>query len=99
MISTTSSLVWLCVCAGAANFGQLVLCSFSGTSESRAITKYISHAYADKETPLMAEDPKKQAIIGVWLEVEAHKFDAAGQKLSYEILTKAFNDWSLFWWW
>ncbi|KAL0389620.1 UNVERIFIED_CONTAM: Autophagy-related protein 18a, partial [Sesamum calycinum] len=43
-------------------------------------------------------DPKKQAIIGVWLEVEAHKFDAAGQKLRYEILIKAFNDWSLFWW-
>ncbi|KAK4423365.1 Glutathione S-transferase [Sesamum alatum] len=56
--------------------------------ESRAITKYISHAYADKGTPLIAEDPKKQAIIGVWLEVEALKFDAAGQKLSSEILIK-----------
>ncbi|KAK4407025.1 Glutathione S-transferase [Sesamum angolense] len=53
--------------------------------------QYISHAYADKGTPLMAEDPKKQAIVGVWLEVEAHKFDAAGQKLSYEILIKAFK--------
>ncbi|KAL0295726.1 UNVERIFIED_CONTAM: Glutathione S-transferase [Sesamum angustifolium] len=39
----------------------------------------------------MVEDPKKQAIVGVWLEVEAHKFDAAGQKLSYEILIKAFK--------
>ncbi|KAK4418158.1 Glutathione S-transferase [Sesamum alatum] len=42
-------------------------------------------------TPLIAEDPKKQAIIGVWLEVEAQKFDAAGQKISYEILIKAFK--------
>ncbi|GFQ08158.1 glutathione s-transferase [Phtheirospermum japonicum] len=56
--------------------------------ESRAITKYISYAYADKGTALLVQDPKKIAIIGVWLEVEAHKFDAAGNKLSYEILIK-----------
>jgi glutathione S-transferase len=56
--------------------------------ESRAITQYIAHAYADKGTPLIVEDPKKMAIIGVWLEVEAQRFDAAGQKLSFEILVK-----------
>ncbi|KAL1558426.1 glutathione transferase [Salvia divinorum] len=56
--------------------------------ESRAITRYIAHAYADKGTPLLSEDPKKLAVIGVWLEVEAQKFDAAGQKLSFEILVK-----------
>ncbi|KAI3449514.1 hypothetical protein Pfo_006179 [Paulownia fortunei] len=56
--------------------------------ESRAITKYISYAYADKGTPLVVEDPKKMAIIGVWLEVEAQRFDAAGQKLNFEILVK-----------
>ncbi|KAG6435158.1 hypothetical protein SASPL_100027 [Salvia splendens] len=28
------------------------------------------------------------AIIGLWLEVESQKFDAAVQKLSYEILVK-----------
>ncbi|XP_047972482.1 glutathione S-transferase-like [Salvia hispanica] len=56
--------------------------------ESRAITRYIAHAYADKGTPLIPEDPKKLAVIGVWLEVEAQKFDAAGQKLSFEILVK-----------
>ncbi|GFQ05812.1 glutathione s-transferase [Phtheirospermum japonicum] len=30
------------------------------------------------------------AIIGVWLEVEAQKFDAAGNSLSFEILIKPF---------
>ncbi|KAL3647996.1 hypothetical protein CASFOL_008964 [Castilleja foliolosa] len=55
--------------------------------ESRAITKYISYAYAEG-TPLLVHDPKKLAIIGVWLEVEAHRFDAAGNKLSFEILIK-----------
>ncbi|KAH6811143.1 glutathione S-transferase 6 [Perilla frutescens var. frutescens] len=56
--------------------------------ESRAITRYIAHAYADKGTPLISEDPKKMGIIGVWLEVETQRFDAAGQKLSFEILIK-----------
>ncbi|KAL7112692.1 hypothetical protein ACP275_04G018300 [Erythranthe tilingii] len=56
--------------------------------ESRAITKYIAHAYADKGTPLLVADPKKMAIIGQWLEVESQKFDAAGQALSFEILIK-----------
>ncbi|KAL8548590.1 hypothetical protein ACS0TY_007763 [Phlomoides rotata] len=28
------------------------------------------------------------AIVGVWLEVEAQKFDAVGQKLSFKILIK-----------
>ncbi|XP_057782363.1 glutathione S-transferase-like [Salvia miltiorrhiza] len=56
--------------------------------ESRAITRYIAHAYADKGTPLISEDPKKMGVIGVWLEVESLRFDAAGQKLSFEILVK-----------
>ncbi|KAL3849778.1 hypothetical protein ACJIZ3_011660 [Penstemon smallii] len=56
--------------------------------ESRAITRYIAYAYADKGTPLFDQDPKKVAIISVWLEVEALKFDAAGSKLSFEILIK-----------
>ncbi|KAL8530879.1 hypothetical protein ACS0TY_007780 [Phlomoides rotata] len=56
--------------------------------ESRAITKYISNAYAGKGTPLVFQDPKKMAIVGVWLEVESLRFDAAGQKLSFEILIK-----------
>ncbi|PIN18083.1 Glutathione S-transferase [Handroanthus impetiginosus] len=56
--------------------------------ESRAMTRYISQAYADKGTPLISKDLKKMAIIGVWLEVEALKFDAAGHSLSFEILIK-----------
>ncbi|KAL3849779.1 hypothetical protein ACJIZ3_011661 [Penstemon smallii] len=56
--------------------------------ESRAITRYIAYAYADKGTPLIDQDPKKFAIISVWLEVESLKFDAAGQKLSFELVIK-----------
>ncbi|KAL1542656.1 glutathione transferase [Salvia divinorum] len=54
--------------------------------ESRAITRYIAHAYADKGTPLISDDPKKMAIIGLWLEIESLKFDIIARKLSYEIL-------------
>ncbi|KAL6516010.1 hypothetical protein OROGR_019315 [Orobanche gracilis] len=60
--------------------------------ESRAITKYISFAYADKGIPLiLVQDPKKMAIVGNWFEVEAHRFDAAAQKLHYEILVKPYK--------
>ncbi|KAJ7977536.1 Glutathione S-transferase [Quillaja saponaria] len=53
--------------------------------ESRAITQYIAHAYADKGTQMISQDPKKMAIIGVWLEVEAHQFDPAASKLTWEL--------------
>ncbi|KAG8389458.1 hypothetical protein BUALT_Bualt02G0231500 [Buddleja alternifolia] len=56
--------------------------------ESRAITKYISYLYADKGTPLFDKDPKKKAIIGVWLEIEALRFDAAAHRLNFEIVVK-----------
>ncbi|XP_051118499.1 glutathione S-transferase-like [Andrographis paniculata] len=56
--------------------------------ESRAITHYIAHAYADKGTPLIDHDVKKMAIIGVWIEVESQKFEAAGSKLNFEIVVK-----------
>lgn len=56
--------------------------------ESRAITKYIAHAYADKGTPLLDHDPKKMAIIGLWMEVESQKFDASASKLNYEVVIK-----------
>ncbi|XP_073040711.1 glutathione S-transferase-like [Primulina eburnea] len=56
--------------------------------ESRAITKYIAHTYADKGTPLLFEDPKKLGTLFLWLEVEVHQFDASAQKLAFEILIK-----------
>ncbi|XP_073052248.1 glutathione S-transferase APIC-like [Primulina eburnea] len=56
--------------------------------ESRAVTQYIAHQYADKGTPLIHQDPKKMAIISVWLEVEAQKFDVFASKLSTETLMK-----------
>nr|XP_011458708.1 PREDICTED: glutathione S-transferase-like [Fragaria vesca subsp. vesca] len=56
--------------------------------ESRAITQYIAHEYASKGTPLIVPDSKKMAILSVWTEVEAHKFDPAASKLSYELAIK-----------
>ncbi|CAN6561462.1 unnamed protein product [Malus baccata var. baccata] len=56
--------------------------------ESRAITQYIAHEYADKGTPLVIRDSKKMAIISLWSEVEAQKFDPAATKLTYELAIK-----------
>jgi len=57
-------------------------------AESRAMTKYIAHQYADKGTDLACGDTKHKAIIGVWLEVEAHQFDPPASKLTWELALK-----------
>ncbi|GJZ09216.1 glutathione S-transferase-like protein [Tanacetum coccineum] len=56
--------------------------------ESRAITKYVTEAYADKGTVLMLKDLKKSAIQSVWMEVENQKFDPTASTLSYELIYK-----------
>ncbi|XP_059298034.1 glutathione S-transferase [Lycium ferocissimum] len=56
--------------------------------ESRAITQYIAHTYADKGNQLIVNDPKKMAIMSVWMEVESQKFDPIASKLSFEIVIK-----------
>ncbi|KAL2510561.1 Glutathione S-transferase F8 [Abeliophyllum distichum] len=56
--------------------------------ESRAITQYLAHTYADKGTPLIIPHPKKMAIISVWSEVESLKFDPEASKLAYEFVIK-----------
>ncbi|CAI9785619.1 unnamed protein product [Fraxinus pennsylvanica] len=56
--------------------------------ESRAITQYLAHTYADKGTPLITSDPKKMAILSVWTEVEGQRFDPQASKLGYEIVIK-----------
>ncbi|KAF8015084.1 hypothetical protein BT93_H0777 [Corymbia citriodora subsp. variegata] len=58
--------------------------------ESRAITRYIAHAYKDKGTPLICEG-KPMATVGVWMEVEAHQFDPAATKLQCELVFKWMN--------
>ncbi|CAL5208923.1 unnamed protein product [Lathyrus oleraceus] len=52
--------------------------------ESRAITQYINHEYADKGTKLTSTDSKKKAIIGVWSEVESQHYDQVASKLVTE---------------
>jgi len=57
--------------------------------ESRAITQYIAHTYADKGTQLLKmEDSKKMAVMSVWMEVEAHQFDRSTGKLAFEVVFK-----------
>ncbi|KAF3436417.1 hypothetical protein FNV43_RR23509 [Rhamnella rubrinervis] len=58
--------------------------------ESRAITQYVAQEYADKGTNLVYQDSKKGAILLVWKEVEAHQFDPAASKLSWELAYKPF---------
>lgn len=57
-------------------------------AESRAITQYLAHTYADKGTPLVTSDPKKMAILSIWTEVEGQRFDPQASKLVYEIVLK-----------
>ncbi|OWM77999.1 glutathione S-transferase-like [Punica granatum] len=52
--------------------------------ESRAITQYIAHEYADKGTPLVVPG-KQMAIVSVWMEVEAHQYDQPAGKLVWEL--------------
>ncbi|KAL7200484.1 hypothetical protein ACSBR1_032413 [Camellia fascicularis] len=60
----------------------------STTLESRAINQYMAHAYVDKGNQLICQDPKKMAILSVWMEVEAHQFDPVASKLSWELAIK-----------
>ncbi|GAU39544.1 hypothetical protein TSUD_37970, partial [Trifolium subterraneum] len=53
--------------------------------ESRAITQYINHEYADKGTKLTINDSKKLAIMRMWSEVESLHFDQAASKLVWEL--------------
>ena len=57
--------------------------------ESRAINQYIAHTYVDKGNQLICQDPKKMAILSVWMEVEAHQFDPVASKLCFELLYKS----------
>jgi len=57
-------------------------------TESRAITQYIVHEYADKGTPLISSDSKKMAIVRMWMEIESQKYDQAASKLVWELAVK-----------
>ncbi|KAI3449510.1 hypothetical protein Pfo_006175 [Paulownia fortunei] len=54
--------------------------------ESRAINHHIAYNYAGKGTPLICQDLKKMAIVSVWMEVEAQKFDPPAIKLTWELV-------------
>lgn len=56
--------------------------------ESRAITKYLAHEYADKGTQLIYTSGKPLATSLVWLEVEALQFEPPSSKLAWELYYK-----------
>lgn len=56
--------------------------------ESRAITQYVAHTYADSGNRLVPTNHKEMAIMSVWMEVEAHQFDPVALKLTYELVLK-----------
>ncbi|XVF32739.1 hypothetical protein REPUB_Repub17cG0109200 [Reevesia pubescens] len=59
--------------------------------ESRAITQYIAHEYADKGTQLLMPGSNKSvAILQLWKEVEAHQFESPSSKLAWELVYKSF---------
>ncbi|CAH9079184.1 unnamed protein product [Cuscuta europaea] len=55
--------------------------------ESRAITQYIAHTYVSG-SQLVPKDHKAMATMSVWMEVEAHEFDAVAYKLNFELIVK-----------
>ncbi|KFK42650.1 hypothetical protein AALP_AA1G022400 [Arabis alpina] len=58
--------------------------------ESRAITQYIAHAYADKGNQLLSLGTKNMAILAMGMEIEAHEFDPVASKLGWEKIYKLF---------
>ncbi|KAJ6710471.1 GLUTATHIONE S-TRANSFERASE F6-RELATED [Salix koriyanagi] len=60
--------------------------------ESRAITQYIAHGYAEKGTTLIIPG-RPMATLSVWMEVEAHQFDPVASKLNWELFFQA-NVWN-----
>ncbi|ESW15845.1 hypothetical protein PHAVU_007G107200 [Phaseolus vulgaris] len=56
--------------------------------ESRAISQYIVHEYADKGTQLISSDSKKMATIRMWMEIESQRYDQAASKLVWELAVK-----------
>ncbi|XP_059295245.1 glutathione S-transferase PARB isoform X3 [Lycium ferocissimum] len=56
--------------------------------ESRAITQYITHVYASNGNQLILQDPKKMAIMSLWMEVEGQRFEPPTLKLVWELCIK-----------
>ncbi|KAK7392333.1 hypothetical protein VNO78_20767 [Psophocarpus tetragonolobus] len=56
--------------------------------ESRAISHYVADAYGDKGTRLICNEPKKMAIVRMWLEIESQRYDQAASRLVWELKVK-----------
>jgi glutathione S-transferase len=58
--------------------------------ESRAITQYIAHEYADKGNQLLSLGSKNMAYMSMGMEIEAHEFDPVASKIGWERTFKHF---------
>ncbi|KAG6647824.1 hypothetical protein I3843_07G102700 [Carya illinoinensis] len=71
-------------------FGQVPVYEDDGIKqfESRAIIRGMGHEYAMKGEELIFWDPKKQAVIANWIDVEDHWFEPPASELIFEMVIK-----------
>lgn len=56
--------------------------------ESRAIIRSMAHEHGKKGDELVEWNPRKQAVVANWIDVEDHKFEPPATKLIYELVIK-----------
>ncbi|GMI98815.1 glutathione S-transferase phi 8, Arabidopsis thaliana glutathione S-transferase phi 8 [Hibiscus trionum] len=59
--------------------------------ESRAVTHYLAHEYADKGTQLLIPGSNKEAaVLELWKEVEGQQFNSPSSAVAWELFFKPF---------
>ncbi|ESQ30494.1 hypothetical protein EUTSA_v10011727mg [Eutrema salsugineum] len=59
--------------------------------ESKAITRYLAEQYKDQGTSLLPDDPKKRAIVSMWMEVDTNHFLPVASTLIKELILKPYQ--------
>lgn len=59
--------------------------------ESKAITRYVAEQYKDIGTNLLPDDPKKRAIVSMWMEIDTNKFLPIASTLIRELVLKPYQ--------
>ncbi|KAL9251340.1 Glutathione S-transferase PARB-like protein [Drosera capensis] len=71
-------------------FGSLPVYDKEGFKlfESRAIIRSMAHEEAKEEVELISWEPKKQAVVANWVDVEDHQFEPPALQLINELIVK-----------
>ncbi|CAH2036282.1 unnamed protein product [Thlaspi arvense] len=59
--------------------------------ESKAITRYLAEQYKEEGTNLLPNDPKKRAIVSMWMEVDTNQFLPVALTLIKELIVKPYQ--------